>query len=56
MLSRAHLVFGTVAAAVMLSLAVLSPAWMLAPVLAQTLKDGNCTGKPDIPDDQQILG
>src|ERR1700737_2376818 len=44
------------AAAAMLSLAVLSPGWMLAPVLAQTLKDRNCTGKSDIPDDQQIFG
>ena len=56
MLSRAHLVLGTLAVAAMLSLAVLSPRWMLAPVQAQTLKDRNCTGKPDIPDDQQVLG
>ena len=52
MLSRA----GTFAVAAMLSLAVLTPRWLLAPVLAQPLNDRHCTGKPDIPDDQQILG
>src|ERR1700727_2144452 len=56
MLPRAHLVFGTFAVAAMLSFAALSPRWLLAPVLAQTLKDRHCTGKPDVPDDQQILG
>ena len=53
---RAHLVLGTLAAAAMLSLVVLSPGWMVTPVLSQTLKDNNCTGKSDIPDDQQIAG
>src|ERR1700721_1647929 len=56
MFSRAHLVLGTLAVGAMLSLAVLSPRWMLAPVLTQTLTDRNCTGKSDIPDDRQILG
>src|ERR1700691_1300906 len=56
MFSRAHLVLGTLAVGAMLSLAVLSPRWMLAPVLGQTLTDRNCTGKSDITDDQQILG
>ena len=46
----------TSAAAAMLSLAVLWPGWMLAPALAQVLKDRHCTGKSDIPDYQQILG
>src|ERR1700722_2735690 len=54
--SRAHLILGGLAAAAVLLLAVLSPGWMLTPVQAQTLKDGNCTGKSDIPDDQQIAG
>ena len=27
-----------------------------SPVLAQTLQDHHCTGKPDVPDDQQITG
>ena len=42
--------FRKLVAAAMLSFAVLSP------TLAQTLKDSHCTGKSDIPDDQQITG
>ena len=56
MFARPHLVFGALAAAAMLSLGLPSPAWMLATALAQSLKDRSCSGKSDIPDDQQILG
>ena len=48
--------FGKLAAAAVLSFAILSPGWISTPVLAQTLKDSHCTGKSDIPDDQQITG
>jgi tetratricopeptide (TPR) repeat protein len=53
MIFRAQSGLGAFAAAAMLALAVLSP---LAPVQAQTLTDTHCNGKPEIPDDQQILG
>ena len=43
------------AATALLSFAVLSPGWM-SPALAQSLKDSNCTGRSDIPADQQISG
>src|ERR1700735_1264203 len=56
MLPRARLILRTFVVAALLSLAVLSPPWLLAPVEAQSLKDSHCTGKSDIPDDQQILG
>src|SRR5665647_2976612 len=56
MLLRAHSGLGIFAVAATLSIAVLPPGWLLAPALAQTLTDHHCTGKPDIPDDQQISG
>src|SRR6266567_2646303 len=40
----------------MLSAKVLELASMTAPALAQTLKDSKCTGRPDIPWDEQIVG
>src|SRR3977135_3128393 len=55
MSSRAQLFFGAFAGSAMLSWAILSPGWLLTPALAQTLVERHCTGKPDIPDDQQIV-
>src|SRR4029077_16886200 len=40
----------------MLSATVSAPALMTAPALAQTLKDWKCTGNPDIPWNEQIIG
>ena len=46
---------GLFTGAVMLSVTVLA-ALMTAPALAQSLQDLKCTGKPDIPWDEQIAG
>src|SRR3981081_4776820 len=46
----------TFAGAVMLSATVSALASMTAPALAETLKDLKCTGNPDIPWDEQIVG
>jgi tetratricopeptide (TPR) repeat protein len=56
MLFRGWLVRRTLSTAAMLLLAILSLEWIPASALAQTLMDRKCTGKSDIPDDQQILG
>jgi tetratricopeptide (TPR) repeat protein len=40
----------------MLSATVSAPALMTAPALAQTLKDWKCTGNPEIPWNEQIIG
>src|SRR5882757_756802 len=42
--------------ALMLSATTLELASMNAPALAQTLNDWKCTGNPDIPWDEQIVG
>src|SRR5580700_6298792 len=56
MLFRGWLVRRTLSTVAMLLLAILSLEWIPASALAQTLMDRKCTGKSDIPDDQQILG
>lgn len=47
--------FSKIAATALLSFAVLSPGWV-SPALAQSLEDSNCTGKFQLPADQQIGG
>jgi tetratricopeptide (TPR) repeat protein len=46
----------TFAGAVILSATVSALASMTAPALAETLTDRKCTGNPDIPRDEQIVG